>query len=78
MIRMKDRTPIEARTSRQLCTLPRDNVDSGDFWIQLDLHEITIVEQMVGAAPSQRLSIPRRHFDAFVRWYTTGSKRVPK
>ena len=78
MKRMKKRRkgpPIAARTSKALRALRRDNLASGDFWMWLDLREVTFAAQIVGHQPTAKITIPRRHFDRFVRWYTTGINR---
>lgn len=66
--------PIEAKTHDQICELKRDNVESGDFWMLLGEGELTICEQKSGSNPEQSLTIPRKNFDALVRWYMTGKK----
>lgn len=66
------RTPREARTMNQICAIPRDNIDRGDYWMMLGAGEVTLAKQQVGGPPDARLDIPRRVFDAFVDWYQTG------
>ena len=71
-------TPIEARTFKQICSLPRDNLDTSGHWIQLDVGEVTIAKQKGGEAAKVMLTVPRAQFDRMVRWYMTGSLRRPK
>lgn len=68
------KTPIECKTLKDICSLPRDSVDCGDFWILTDGYEISIHEQKIGHESVQKISVPKAIFDKFVRWYTTGRK----
>lgn len=64
--------PIEARKFNQICTLPRDNLDAGGFWIQLDEGVVTIAKQKPGEPCENSMDIPRSAFDRLARWYVTG------
>ena len=68
-------TPKEAKTFEQICKLPRDNVESGDFSIVLGSQEIYLAEQRPGEDRKQHIEIPRLNFNALVKWYLTGRKR---
>lgn len=76
MKKAKLKTPREARTFAQICKLPRDNVDSGDFWIAIDEQTVTVAHQQTGAPAISKTTIPRRQFEALIDWYNTGSKRA--
>ena len=75
----KKLTPMKARTDGQLCKLPRDNADLGDWCLIVGGATIWITEQELGKSPTQEIDIPRAVFDKMVRWYVTGSKggRLP-
>lgn len=76
MTTKKKVAPQDARTFKQICELPRDNVSWGDFTIMFSgERDIHISEHAVGASPTQRLTIPRHVFEKFVRWYQTGSTK---
>lgn len=70
--------PIDAKTDAQIANLGRDNVSYGNFWMILDGSTIRITDQPMGASPVQNLTISRRAFDRFARWYVTGSQKRPK
>lgn len=71
------KAPIDARTFEDICAMPRDNVEAEDFWMITDGYEVTIADQKSGAHPTQKISLPRDVFDAFVKWYVTGRFRKP-
>ena len=64
--------PMYARTHKQICSLSRDNLDAGDFWILLDGNEIVLTEQGNGKPVKAQVKIPARHFARLARWYVTG------
>lgn len=64
--------PIEARTFKQICSLPRDNLDYKNFWFMVDEGQVTLTAQKIGEAPTSQISIPRAVFDRMARWYLTG------
>jgi hypothetical protein len=68
--------PVRARSSKNLAALERDNVCIKDWAIQIDEDRVWISEQPWGEGPKQKVEIPRRIFDAFVKWYTAGE--VPR
>lgn len=68
----KPPTPIEADTVTKVCAMPRDNVDWGGFWMLSDGYMVSIVQQKRGEPASAKISVPKRTFDRFIRWYTTG------
>ena len=72
----KTMTPREARTFKQICAMPRDGLDSTDFWFSVAENSVTICEQKVGAAATVMLTIPRQRFNRFIDWYNTGE--MPK
>jgi hypothetical protein len=63
--------PIEARTFKQICSLPRDGYDTKNFWILID-GGIVICEQQNGKESTNSMTIPRAEFDRLARWYVTG------
>jgi hypothetical protein len=71
----KVRTPQQAKTFAQICKLPRSGVDTKDFWLSIDVGEVTITKQRIGEKPTQEITIPRRVFDKFVRWYQAEQTR---
>ena len=64
--------PIEAKTFRQICGLPRDNYTSAGYWILAGAETIHLAEQKNGEASTQAISVPKSHFDRLVRWYISG------
>ena len=65
--------PKEARTFTDLLKLTRDNVDGTGWWFMLgEGDEVMFAQQYMGEAPTGTVKIPRKEFDALVRWYTTG------
>lgn len=64
--------PINARTHKQIRSLPRDNLDSRDFWILFDEQTVTIAKQKSGEEPTAWIQIPRGQFARMARWYVTG------
>lgn len=64
--------PIEARTFKELCSLPTDNVNAKGFWMMVDEGVVTITKQNLGEAPTSQIDVPRAQFDRMVRWYVTG------
>jgi len=72
---MSGLTPKEAKTFKQICKLPRDNISYGDYWTIIDEKEITIVKQTVGEEPKEKICIPRFIFERFANWYNTGKQK---
>lgn len=64
--------PIEARTFKQICSLPRDNIDAKGFWMMLDVGKVTIAQQKAGEPAKVMLTMPRAQFERMARWYMTG------
>ena len=73
--RTKKLRPIQARTFKQVCSLPRDNLSTKDFWILIDHPHVVICQQRTGEPAKGSLSIPRAQFDRLVRWYITGKAK---
>jgi hypothetical protein len=71
----KKLTPIEADGFNKVCKLPRHNIDYRGFWMLTDGHKVTLAEQAVGEKLKQSIDVPKKTFDAFVRWYMTGSTK---
>lgn len=63
-----------ARTTKQLCSLQRDNIDAGDFWIIADEADVTIAAQKTGEHPTERITIPRRYFNRLIDFYQRGQR----
>jgi hypothetical protein len=71
----KTLTPQQAKTFKQICELPRDNVGTKDFWLTLGVGEVTIAKQKHGEQATEMITMPRSTFEKFVRWYQTGITR---
>ena len=69
------KTPQEARTFEQICSLKRDNVTSGDYWMTFDEGSVYLNQQPMGEPPVDEIVISRTVFNRFVRFWTTGSMR---
>jgi hypothetical protein len=69
---MSNRIP---RLTTDIKRLSHDNVMSGEFGMLLDGGVIHFSEQAWHEEQRQHIAIPRKVFDAFVDWYTTG--KVP-
>lgn len=66
------KTPREALTTKQVCDLPRDNVQHRNFWMLVDEVSVSVAEQKIGEASTGSVRISRAAFDRFVDWYQTG------
>jgi hypothetical protein len=64
--------PREAKTWEDICHLPRDNVAASDYWMILDRDTVRIAAQQCGQVPTQKITLPRAVFEAFIDWYNTG------
>lgn len=73
--RPASKIPREARSLAAIVRLSHDNVCWGDFSIMIDPDVVWLSEQARGEPRTQHIEIPRRAFDEFVEWYTTG--RIP-
>ena len=71
---MKKLAPMNARTFEQVCSLNRDNTESGDFWLMAGPDEITITKQRMGEAVEQSITVDRSDFLKLVRWYMRDQK----
>ena len=69
--------PMYARTLEKICSLPRDNLDAGDYWILLDGSNVVLTEQGNGKPVKAQVKIPARHFARLARWYVTGKVGKP-
>jgi len=69
------KTPMEAKTFNDICSLKRDNLTAGGYWIILNELGITICKQNPGEEPTQEITIPRKSFNRMVKWYTTGKTK---
>lgn len=69
--------PIEARTHDQICSIPRDHLDTKYFWLLIETNRVILCEQKTGEASKGSLSIPRAEFDRLARWYVTGRTHRP-
>ena len=56
-------------TYNQLCELPRDHSEVGDFCLLTDSYTVSLREQPVGDMPVQRFRIPRKTFNRLLQWY---------
>jgi hypothetical protein len=64
--------PCDAKTFGDLLKLRRDNIDGTDWWFMLGDGSVTFCQQGLGQAATGMVTIPRKEFDALLRWYTTG------
>ena len=81
MARVKRMAPADARNFNDLCKLRKSWIESGDFSIHVDAGSrmmVSLTEQVIGEPQKQFITMPKRNFDALVRCYLTGSKRLPK
>ena len=69
--RRKKLKPIEARTFKQVCKLPRDNLNTRGHWILID-GDVVLAAQRNGQPATNSMRIPRSEFDRMARWYVTG------
>ncbi len=67
---MKKRSLKDCRTTDQVCELPRDHSDAGDFWIISDGHTVSMAQQKYGESSTQSISIPRATFNRLIAFYT--------
>ena len=66
----------QARTFNQVCDLPRDNYDVGDFGIMTDGSTVWLCEQKLRKPAEQAFAIPKGKFDKLFDAY--GRKRAIK
>ena len=71
----KTKTPQQARTGRDICSIPRDNLRGRGCWILVEPGRVTLATQRAGESETGMVTLTRRDFDRFVRWYTTGQTR---
>ena len=74
----KKMTPREARTLNRVFKLSCNSVSIDEYWMMVDLAEVTITKQYPGCEPQAMAAIPRAIFDAFVDWYNTGKYKKPR
>ena len=48
--------PIEARTFKQVCSLPRDHLDTAGHWLLLDGSDVVLQEQKFGKPSTNSMS----------------------
>lgn len=60
-------TPQNVRTEEELCALDRDNIDSGAFWFIVSENSVSI--GTTGSAFNDPVTIPKKDFDVFVKFY---------
>ena len=72
------KTPIEARNIDDMVKMPRDNVGIGDWSLMTDGFMVWLGKQKLGERPTAEFEIPKRVFDRFIGWYTTGEWRRRK
>lgn len=70
--------PRDARNETDIRAMPRDNVESGDFWMITDGCQVSLAQQQIGKSPTASIGVPRKVFDAFVDWYMSGRWVAPR
>ena len=55
----------------QICDMPRDHTDFGDWCLMTDGSTVWISEQENGKPQKQSIEIPRSVFNRLLRWYET-------
>lgn len=68
--------PYDAKTLDEVCSLERDNISFGDFWILSDGHTVSLRKQKQGEMPSEGIQVPRATFNKMVDWYLKDQKVV--
>lgn len=71
---VKSLSPRNANSFDKVCLLNRDNKTVGDCWILTDGSQVSIVQQNLGEAPRQEISIPRAQFNRLIAWYLKEQK----
>lgn len=61
--------PIDCNSEEAVCSLSESVVETKDFWMLTDGNTIVIHRQTSGESSQEAVRIPKRTFDAFVRWY---------
>ena len=69
----KKMTHRKLRTNKQLCAMPRDNLDAGDFWILCGEDYVVLTAQKLGNPSTGSITIPKRLFNRMVDFYNGGS-----
>lgn len=62
-------SPRDARTQEAICRLRTYNRNTDDGWLLIEPDTITIARQSPGKSAESMTTLPRRDFDALVRWY---------
>ena len=71
-------TPRRAKTEKQICKLPRNSVDTPDYWLLIHEDFVTLTAQRNAELPSRMLGLPRATFEAFIDWYNSGVWKRPR
>jgi phage I-like protein len=68
-------TPKTANTEEEICKLNRDNVSTKNYWFLVEENHITLAKQKSGEQAEAAISIPKKTFNAFIKFYETGKMR---
>ena len=66
-------SPQTANTLTQICSLKTDNYGVKGYWIIINGPSVTLAKQEHGEPAEVMLTMPKRVFDAFIKWYVTPS-----
>jgi hypothetical protein len=67
-------SPKEARTFSRICSLQRDNITFGDYWMLVQERTVVISKQKVGESRAESAELPRHIFEKFIAWYEKPQK----
>jgi hypothetical protein len=71
---MKNLSPRNARTFRQICALKEDNAWTKRAWLLIDVETVYIHNQKSGEDSAGTVALSRKDFDKFVDWYNKKQK----
>ena len=74
----KPYSPRTARTEQAVCSLRRDNVSYGDFWVMVDESTVTIAKQTPGHTAENMVTVDKETFNKMLRFYNTPSQTRAK
>ena len=76
----KEISPKDCKTMDDVCSIRTDNAQTTGYWIISDCYQVTITKQKSGEDSTEKITIPKKDFNKFVKWYITPQKvtKVPK
>jgi len=64
--------PKTANTFNRICGMKRDNVTTSKSWMIINVKHVTITNQRSGESLTGQVSLTKKEFEKFIRFYETG------